>query len=61
MKTVTISESLYIELLEYFEDRLNAGCYDPYTTGRYTPNKEMSLYDQLDKEFKQYNRTDIPY
>ena len=55
MNTVTISESLYEQLVEYFRSRQDADFEgDP---GEYVPNEEMRLLSQLDNEFEQYNGT----
>jgi len=60
MKTVIISESLYLELVEYFDNKADA--YYEGDPGQQVANDEMKLLSKLDKEFEQYNGTStIPY
>lgn len=54
MKTITISEELYEDLIEYFNDRADADFQDR----KMMPNKEMKLLSELTKEFEQYNKAE---
>jgi len=54
MNTVIISESLYEELVEYFDGKADAN----FDNGL-IPNEEMVLLTQLTNEFDKYNGTTI--
>ena len=51
MNTVTISESLYEDLVEYFDNRADADYHD----GSFFQNREMKLLSRLSKEYEKYN------
>jgi hypothetical protein len=45
MNEIKISRGLYEQLLEYFENKMDAE-YD-WENGKHSPNKEMKLYIEL--------------
>lgn len=54
MKTITISESLYMELVEYFDNKADVD----FDEGGAMPNKEMKILCELSRyDIEQYDGT----